>query len=259
MTLIKCPECGREISDKAIECPQCKTKLKGTEPAKKLCLECGGELSNEESICSKCGCPVLTEEQMKGETKKNKKKKQSIKITLICLGIIVLLVYISCLFKQDNIFKEYTDFIGKQQDTLPNDFKKEEIMDGYWIAKKELYADENEFPMVDSSIDYIFSEEVIAYDIEPNELFSMYWNLHYDTIALKDVEYIQDILKKTYGNYDQKLELDNSSDEFSYENYNFICERYIWENENDLEIFLDVEKEGEEFSSIEISWRQRII
>ena len=28
MSLIKCPECGKEISDKAYECPNCKVLLK---------------------------------------------------------------------------------------------------------------------------------------------------------------------------------------------------------------------------------------
>ena len=37
MALIQCPECGKEVSDKAIECPQCKTKLKEPEPVKKVC------------------------------------------------------------------------------------------------------------------------------------------------------------------------------------------------------------------------------
>ena len=56
MALIKCLNCGSEISDKAVECPKCKTVLK--KQVKKVCIECGNELEEETTICPKCGCPI---------------------------------------------------------------------------------------------------------------------------------------------------------------------------------------------------------
>jgi len=38
MALINCPECGKEISDKAASCPNCGIVLK-----KKFCYHCGAK------------------------------------------------------------------------------------------------------------------------------------------------------------------------------------------------------------------------
>lgn len=54
MALIKCLECGHEVSDKASACPNCGCPIeKGL-----ICNECGASLSSEDTICSNCGCPV---------------------------------------------------------------------------------------------------------------------------------------------------------------------------------------------------------
>lgn len=59
MALIKCPGCGKEISDKAAACPNCGTVFK-VEP-KKTCSECGAELEEGMRVCPNCGCPVQEE------------------------------------------------------------------------------------------------------------------------------------------------------------------------------------------------------
>ncbi|MBO7592039.1 MAG: zinc ribbon domain-containing protein [Bacteroidaceae bacterium] len=54
MALIKCNECGHEVSDKASVCPNC-----GCPIEKKLtCEECGNQLSANDTTCPNCGCPV---------------------------------------------------------------------------------------------------------------------------------------------------------------------------------------------------------
>lgn len=53
MALIKCPECGKEISDKAISCPNCGAVVK-----KKFCHHCGASIDSDCVVCPKCGKQV---------------------------------------------------------------------------------------------------------------------------------------------------------------------------------------------------------
>ena len=50
MALIKCPECGKEISDKAQDCIHCGYKLN-----KNFCPECHNAVGDSDSICHSCG------------------------------------------------------------------------------------------------------------------------------------------------------------------------------------------------------------
>lgn len=51
MAIIKCPECGRQISDKAPTCPNC-----GVEIAGKVikCAQCGEVYFNNQESCPNC-------------------------------------------------------------------------------------------------------------------------------------------------------------------------------------------------------------
>lgn len=53
MTLIKCKECGQEVSDKAKSCPKCGA------PVERMisCAECGTQMSENINSCPNCGCP----------------------------------------------------------------------------------------------------------------------------------------------------------------------------------------------------------
>lgn len=54
MALIKCKECGHEVSDKASACPNCGCPVeKGL-----VCKECGNILNPNDRICSNCGNPI---------------------------------------------------------------------------------------------------------------------------------------------------------------------------------------------------------
>lgn len=60
MALIKCPECSREISDKAESCPHCGLPLakviSETTPCKTVsCLDCNREFDFEAEVCPYCG------------------------------------------------------------------------------------------------------------------------------------------------------------------------------------------------------------
>ena len=54
MALIKCKECGFEVSDKAFSCPNCGSPIE----KEIVCSECGEKLGPNDKVCPKCGCPV---------------------------------------------------------------------------------------------------------------------------------------------------------------------------------------------------------
>lgn len=53
MAMIYCPECGKEISDKAVSCPNCGAVVK-----KKFCQHCGEQIDSDCVVCTKCGKQV---------------------------------------------------------------------------------------------------------------------------------------------------------------------------------------------------------
>lgn len=80
MALIKCKECGHEVSDKASTCPNCGCPIeKGIK-----CNECGTELSPIDEVCPNCGNPI----QVVGK----KHSKAFIKVALFALLVAVVLV-----------------------------------------------------------------------------------------------------------------------------------------------------------------------
>lgn len=54
MALIKCPVCGREISDHAKMCPNC-----GYERNMIFCPDCGKEISSKATVCPNCGRAMM--------------------------------------------------------------------------------------------------------------------------------------------------------------------------------------------------------
>jgi len=57
MALITCPECGKEVSDKATSCPNCGSPLNDASN-QKFCKHCGSNIDKECIICPKCGKQV---------------------------------------------------------------------------------------------------------------------------------------------------------------------------------------------------------
>lgn len=88
MALISCPNCGKEISDKAIKCPQCGYML--NEPTidkqqNNVCEECGTVFPLESTSCPNCGCPVAQP--------KSTKKKSPAGTLLLLVGVILAAVF----------------------------------------------------------------------------------------------------------------------------------------------------------------------
>ena len=68
MAMINCPNCGKQISDRAKACPGCGYELVKEEsvevqPEKRVCEECGAEITADMDVCPNCGCPIEKEEQ----------------------------------------------------------------------------------------------------------------------------------------------------------------------------------------------------
>ena len=61
MALINCPNCGKEISDKAQKCVYCDYIL--TPESKITCPECGNEIDQDATVCPRCGYPIAVAEE----------------------------------------------------------------------------------------------------------------------------------------------------------------------------------------------------
>lgn len=86
MALIKCPECGKEVSDKAAVCPNCGVEIAPDEVKAVICPECGSEIDPAQNICKNCGYdPVRI---AKG---KSRKKKKIITIVL-CAAVLITII-----------------------------------------------------------------------------------------------------------------------------------------------------------------------
>jgi hypothetical protein len=55
MAIIKCPECGHQVSDKAATCPSCGVKISGNVME---CPECGAVVFKDQALCPDCHCPL---------------------------------------------------------------------------------------------------------------------------------------------------------------------------------------------------------
>lgn len=88
MALIKCPECGEEISDKAKKCVYCGHVLveeaAPVSPSPRICTECGAQIEDPEATeCPKCGCPLEDEvaDAPQNDEKLTKVEVSSVKVS----------------------------------------------------------------------------------------------------------------------------------------------------------------------------------
>lgn len=96
MALIKCPECGQEISDKAKTCIHCGKVFVEEEYEKEIrCSECGEILSEMDEICQNCGCPVenkIDDGIVKPQQVEVASIKMAQKTKKIIIGIIITII-----------------------------------------------------------------------------------------------------------------------------------------------------------------------
>ncbi len=124
MALIKCSECGKQISDKSKVCIHCGCPIETRKKDKIICNECGNELNKNDNVCKKCGYPIIKKEIPKNKIKDVSDKSKSIaenknnKILLIigCIigGIIILGIIGNMMTPTTNIIGtwEYTTILS---------------------------------------------------------------------------------------------------------------------------------------------------
>lgn len=86
MSMVNCPKCGKEISDKATVCPSC-----GFIPTKQslvTCGECGQAYEKNAEICPNCGCPNTCAEK----PKKHKKYMPLIIVSAVVIFIVAAVI-----------------------------------------------------------------------------------------------------------------------------------------------------------------------
>lgn len=128
MALIKCPECGQEISDKAARCIHCGIDLKSTQIQTKICAECGKENSVDATECIYCGCPFEEKEESPivevrepisvqkvfvEQPKDNKKKIVFPVIALFAVLLIGFCIYNAKVIKPKNTYNEAMELLEK--------------------------------------------------------------------------------------------------------------------------------------------------
>ncbi len=99
MALINCPNCNKEISDKAKVCVGCLHQLVDVNTEKKMmnCPECGVMIDGLTDVCTNCGYPLNTLEIETGEKQKPKSvfKKKRFWFSVICFVLLMSIVLIA--------------------------------------------------------------------------------------------------------------------------------------------------------------------
>ena len=140
MALIECPNCRRQISDKAEKCPGCGYELpeiqevetESIEDVKEIvCEECGTIIPEGATICPNCGCPI-SEDEVDGSVAEDDienniptTKAQKIKLWLgdkkhvaALAAFILLIVVIAVVAINANIKASYTKSLKSTVDLM---------------------------------------------------------------------------------------------------------------------------------------------
>lgn len=121
MAMVKCPECGQEISGKARKCVHCGKMLIEDKSATKSCNDCGKENTIDATECIHCGCPFEEEKyvdtplkETEGKPKKNLKRiiiPIVAAVVVIVTGLIV--IYNVTVVKPKNTYNEAMALLEK--------------------------------------------------------------------------------------------------------------------------------------------------
>ena len=119
--LLKRPECGQEISDKAKKCIHCGKVLIEDKPATKVCSDCGKENPIDATECVHCGCPFEEETTVEAPVQttiaeKPKKNLKKIIIPVVAAVVIIavgLTIYNVKVVKPKNTYNEAMTLLEK--------------------------------------------------------------------------------------------------------------------------------------------------
>lgn len=95
MAMISCPECGKQISDKAVSCPNCGYSVKEA----KKCEECGAVLPQGAKSCPQCGLPIGNDGVISASDTAVKKKGGKKAVIIIAAVMLIVLAGAFVVFK----------------------------------------------------------------------------------------------------------------------------------------------------------------
>lgn len=99
MALIKCPNCGKEVSDKASKCIQCGHEFVHQE--KRFCSECGTVIPDDVTQCPNCGCPIediSKQDITSGSINQTVGKKKNLAVIILPIVAVVLIAVVGVIF-----------------------------------------------------------------------------------------------------------------------------------------------------------------
>ena len=82
MTLIKCKECGKEVSNQAAVCIHCGYELKS-----RVCPECGKDVRKDDKVCNYCGFHLVNEND-------NYQKRNNYALVGMILGLCSIIAWL---------------------------------------------------------------------------------------------------------------------------------------------------------------------
>ena len=266
MALIKCPECGKEISDSAVKCPKCGYPLKAENKRREKenkdqklieCPECHNMVESQFATCPCCGYalkkkPIVVIEKIRNILKSKKGKKILI-IGIVLIVIICGFIGYKCTY---NEFTQYTKYIGKSYKKLPKglEHKDLEYEDDTWLASTT--KEDTSICSVKGIIYYRYSKmDMSEYGTKADQIYGVEWDA--DNPDQKDCEEIQDKLVKIYGSYDKKKITDWLDDDYLDVDEKYT--EYTWNDEKGMNITLTIHDEDDEDDSIDevyISWEK---
>lgn len=211
MSLIKCPNCGHEISDKAIQCPKCKAYQ----------AEKNKRKYSNESLKKKLNVKEIIHNE----------SKFRILAIIVLLIFIIALIFIALSDSKSSVNTSKKKHIGYVDEQL-------EMTDEEKIEKaSELFGKEVEDGSVSCSQDFVdFAEQatLFGHDVEITPIISngitsdivdtVMWTTQ-DTIDKEDLNNIVESLCDLYGEYDE-----------SDINYKEIQDGYQWEEPSDYSL-----------------------
>lgn len=167
MALVKCTECGREISEKAESCPN-------------------------------CGCPIETRNRLsKAEEVLRERKKLLLPIFAV-IGVIIIIGVVASMLNK-NAFSPYLKYLGKSYKEIPKDYEMMDIIEGgvkgAQKATKDIFGVPGEITMF------------ALYDEEKGDFGDVYYvswsSKKEDKLTKSDIEAFKNGMKKIYGNWDE--------------------------------------------------------
>ena len=139
MAIIKCTECGHEVSNRASACPNCGCPIeKG-----KCCVECGQPIPEGVNVCPNCGCP--TQDNLSHDFESSKKSKSRL-IWLISIMVFAFLLGGGYYFYNKTVNYAHSEHkaqlnISKESNDNENKFTEETVREENNIEQKAVSED----------------------------------------------------------------------------------------------------------------------